>query len=909
MKLINKSMLTVIISLSTASVYYAQQTQDTVNTRSRDIEQVVLSGVADIAKDRKTPVAVSTIKEAQIQERIGNQELPELLNTTPSVYATKSGGGFGDSKINIRGFAQENVAVLVNGVPVNDMENGAVFWSNWSGLSDVTSAMQVQRGLGSSKLAIASVGGTMNYITRAADKKQAGKVSLGVGNDGFLKTVFSYNTGKSEKGWSSSFLMGRTSGAMYANGTDFEGYNYYFAVGYKPNQKHDLQFTITGAPQWHNQRTTSTTIQNYIKYNSDQDGTPNRRYNADWGTRDGEQLSNRVNYYHKPVLSLNWDWNFNEKSKLNSVIYASFGRGGGTGDIGRIPTGVPGQTGFASSFVTPEGQIDYNTIFNTNAGINAQTAAPGSTLVRRSSINSHNWFGAIISFNHKINDNINFTIGTDNRYYYGYHYQVISDLYGASGYKDNLNKNFFTAPGNVYTVTPRVVSNVFAPRPTGNPFGGKLNNDEDKIGYDNDGEVLWYGGFGQIEYSNDKLSAFVSGALSNQSFQRIDKFIIDGVTLLNGQQAGYKNSTAPTATIAQATAANPALNTKTGFEDLIGYNMKAGANYNIDDHHNVYANIGYYSKQPFLNAVYPNQKNYLNPNLTNEKIFGIEGGYGFRSSIFNASLNVYRTEWKDRFQRRAGLTIVYDDPLNPGTNITATNAYSNIQGITEIHQGVELELTARPHKMIEVFGMISLNDYHYKGNAEGNNFTETNEQIGTGSSILYLDDVKVGSSAQTTLAGGFTFKPLDWFSFDATYRAAKNLYANLNVLNFSNEASRQKGSLELPSFGLLDLGISFKIKLKDPKQFFTLRGNVYNLLDKTYIAESNSNIHSDLNLNEYIEINRPIQTTPLTAAQVTTLTNNYNTYKAAGNWNGVSQQNQVYFGYGTTWAATVAFNF
>ena len=78
--------------------------------------------MADIAKDRKTPVAVSTIKEAQIVEKLGNQEFPEVLNTTPSVYATKSGGGFGDSKINIRGFAQENVAVMINGVPVNDME-------------------------------------------------------------------------------------------------------------------------------------------------------------------------------------------------------------------------------------------------------------------------------------------------------------------------------------------------------------------------------------------------------------------------------------------------------------------------------------------------------------------------------------------------------------------------------------------------------------------------------------------------------------------------------------------------------------------------------------------------------------------------------------------------------------------
>jgi len=286
MKLINKSMLTAIITLSTASVYYAQQVRDTASS-SKDIEEVVLTGVADIAKDRKTPVAVSTIKEAQIIEKLGNQEFPEILNTTPSVYATKGGGGFGDSRINIRGFDQRNVAVMINGVPVNDMENGQVYWSNWAGLSDVTSAMQVQRGLGSSKLAIASVGGTINVLTRAADKKKGGTLSIGLGNDDYHKALFSYNTGKSDKGWSTSFLMSRTAGSMYADGTEFEAYNYYFALGFEPNKKHDFQFTITGAPQWHNQRAFSPTIQEYLKYGKD--GEPNRRYNLNWGMLNGEE--------------------------------------------------------------------------------------------------------------------------------------------------------------------------------------------------------------------------------------------------------------------------------------------------------------------------------------------------------------------------------------------------------------------------------------------------------------------------------------------------------------------------------------------------------------------------------------------------------------------------------------------
>ena len=84
--------------------------------------------IASVAIDRETPVAVSTLDARTIQEQMGDKELVETLNITPGVYATKSGGGYGDSRINIRGFDQTNVAVLINGIPVNDMENGRVYW-------------------------------------------------------------------------------------------------------------------------------------------------------------------------------------------------------------------------------------------------------------------------------------------------------------------------------------------------------------------------------------------------------------------------------------------------------------------------------------------------------------------------------------------------------------------------------------------------------------------------------------------------------------------------------------------------------------------------------------------------------------------------------------------------------------
>ena len=834
------------LTLTTASFYFAQEEKQ---DSEKSIDEVVLVGVADIAKDRKTPVAVSTVKSAQIIERLGNQEMTEVLNTTPSVYATKSGGGFGDGGITMRGFESRNIAVMVNGMPVNDMEGGTVYFSNWTGLSDVTSTIQVQRGLGSSKLAIASVGGTMNFITRAADMKKGGVVRIGVANNDYHKASFSYNTGKSKSGWSTSILMSRTAGSYYVQNTDFEAYAYYFALGFEPNKKHNFQFTITTSPQWHDQRSYMNKIEDYIKYNPDHDGNPYRQYNSDYGyytDAAGRRiaLSNKSNFYSKPVMMFNWDWNITPKSKLSTVLYASNGRGGGTGDLGDLG-GVRGQN--VTAYRDADGHINYDAIFAANAAVDANTATEKQTLVRRASMNSHNWYGILANFQHKINDNWNFSIGTDDRYYYGYHYQMLSHLYGANGYKDKSNVNSAVAK-----VVTRVHDYKNLPW---NPFGGKTLGQEEHIGYSNDGEVLWYSGFGQVEFTKNNFSAFVQGSVSNQAYRRIDNFKVkeDGTTTQQGQL----------------------VNRKTSFKNLIGYNVKGGANYNINENHNVFANVGFYSKQPFMTAVYPNNQQVVNPNLTNEKIFSAEVGYGFRSSKFNANLNLYRTEWRDRSARIPNQTFV--------TATGNVRGYSEINGITQVHMGVEVDATYKPVKFLELQGMFSYGDYRYKGNATGADFDESNNPVATtaGSTTLYLDQVKVGGSGnssipQLTASLGATIKPINDLSIYGTWRFVGNLYSAVNTNDYKTVARQEQGALRLPDYNLLDLGISYKLRLRERSQYFTFGANVYNVIDSYYISDASTSIHA-------------------TAGSTT--------YK------GIDTNNKVFFGAGRTWAASVAFNF
>ena len=307
-----------------------------------EVESTLLNDVvitSSVAKTRVTPVAISEVNAATIDMKLGNQEFPEILKTTPGVWATKDGGGYGDSKINMRGFQAANVAVLINGVPINDMEWGGVYWSNWAGLSDVTSSMQTQRGLGAAIISAPSVGGTINITTRSIDAKKGGSVWYGMGNDGMHQEGVSFSTGLMSNGWAMTALFSHRQGDGYIQGTEFNGYNWFVNLSKRINDSHQLSLTAFGAPQTHNKRSSQDglTIDAYqneaVNYMA---GDIRYKYNPTFGyDKNGKVRSSNRNQYHKPQISLNHIWQIDYKSSLSTAAYVSIGRGGGYSGQGR----------------------------------------------------------------------------------------------------------------------------------------------------------------------------------------------------------------------------------------------------------------------------------------------------------------------------------------------------------------------------------------------------------------------------------------------------------------------------------------------------------------------------------------------------------------------------------------------
>ncbi|EJX03445.1 TonB-dependent outer membrane receptor protein [gut metagenome] len=758
-----------------------------------------------IAVARKTPVAVSNVMMDYIEEKMGTQEFPEILKATPGVHANKGDGGYGDSEIYMRGFGNENTATVINGVPVNDMENGNVYQSNWQGLRDVTSVIQTQRGVGASKVSAPSIGGTINIITKGVDAKQGGSIHYGMSTYGQQNMAFSLSSGMSKSGWAVSLLGSKAWGSKAAQGTDYESYTYFLSVAKRLNDAHQLTFTAFGSPQTHYKNGGALKIADW-KYVKKVYGVDDYRFNATYGfDKNGRRKTSAYNEYHKPQISLNHQWNINEKSSLSTVAYVSIGRGNGYGAQGNDLTSLgldeadrhdlegayKGELNM--KYRNADGTFNYAAIQELN-----EKSEVGSRLIMSKSKNDHNWYGLISTYTTKIGEHIDFYGGVDYRYYKGTHTNEICDLYSGDYFID---------------------SGRFRIDPAQNSAAADPNWKYQKLGVgdavyrDYDSYVMQEGAFFQAEYSKDKLTAFLSGAVSNTAYWRYDRLYYD--------EAHAESKTV----------------------DFWGFNVKGGANYNLTENHNVFANLGFISRAPkfaygaFLN---PQQSNVINKEAKNEKVFMVDLGYGFKSSWLTANVTGYYTKWMDKTMTKNGTL-----------GQSRTDYFMNMAGVDALHTGVEVDFKLKPFRWLDINGMFSWGDWRWDSNATGYAFDENGTPLTAdgkpttmgaedhASATINLDGIRVGGSAQTTAALGANVNLGHGFRIGADWTYYARNYAYYSFTGSNLQIGKEvtiATPWEIPASSTIDMNASYRFKIGGVDAI--LSGNVNNLLNYQYIYKA-----------------------------------------------------------------------
>lgn len=747
---------------------------------------------------RKTPVVSSNVYAKEIEERLGNQEFTEALKYTPGVQVNRQGGGWGDSEIFMRGFDNSNVAVMINGIPVNDMETGTMYWSDWASLSDITALMQTQRGIGASKVSVPSVGGTINIVTKGAEASYGGTVSTMLGNDGFNKEAFSISSGLMN-GWALTLMGSHSSGNGYVQGTDFQVHSYFADISKRFNDRHQLSLMVFGAPHRQYSRANGLTKAEWEKVRStytvkNGDWT---RYNPDYGFNSaGQRKTGEYSEYSKNFFSLNYVWKISEKSSWATNLYGSVGRGGGysgkadedtyteydwySADYGVLNT----------KFRRSDGTFDYSAVEAINAA-----SSDGSLLVMTQQDGKQYNLGLISTYSTTFWDCLGMSANIDIRRYRSAHTNKIIDLFGGEYYIDPCRSD---------------VSSKNNPGVTEDWMKAHLGVGD--VAYrDYDTNIMQEGGNLQLEYSGSSVNAFVSGSLSNTTYWKYDRLYYEA------SQARSENIS------------------------FLGGTVKGGVNWNINEHNNVFANAGFISRAPqFKSGAFmsPTSSNVTNKLAKNEKSATAEIGYGYHNPYVSVKACGYFTEWMDKNMTKKGkLSQQY---------------YINMTGVDSRHMGLELEVKGTPASWVELYAMLSVGDWTwdsdnvkgYAYNIQGQAIDSDGNVTEPGSAdhawaVINMKGVKVGGSAQTTAAFDVTFKPFTGFKIGGGYTFFDRNYAYYALSGSSLKIGKElyvNDAWRMPASGSLDLRMSYQFKFGSIRS--TLYAQMNNVLDSRYIEKA-----------------------------------------------------------------------
>ncbi len=799
------------------------------------VEAVSIEGinvVSERATERKTPVAFTDMDKEKMTSMLGSRDIPLVLTTTPSVYATDTGGGAGDARVNIRGFDQRNVAVMINGVPVNDMENGWVYWSNWDGVGDATSSIQVQRGLSAVNLATPSIGGTMNIITDPTELDKGVKVKQELGDAGFLKTTFMASSGLINNKFAVSGGGVRKTGKGIVDKTWTDAWAYYLSSGFNISNNNKLELYVVGAPQKHGQNLYKQNIavydQEYAEdlgdYNPlalDEFSEAGREYSQNWhsvsSSYEGKQwwdgaehdrhdenfINERENYFHKPLVNLNWYTKLNDRLNIYSIAYYSGGKGGGTGTYSDNRLEDPNDDEsdydtFIWDYSTSTRTPDWDSNIAMNQDILDRKGLPkiaGQSLaILRNSVNNQWTIGAISKAYLTVNENFKTSIGIDWRTAEIDHFREVRDLLGG---------DYYNYTGNQFD--------------TADDYEKVLG---DKIAYHFTNTVDWIGGHLQGEITIDDLTSYSMIGLSSIKYTYINHFRTTEV---------YNETNAPDSTmIGEPNPDSGELTAETNW--INGFQVKGGSSYILSDELDVYGNVGYVSKVPIFDDVIDDGNGTQAENPKNEKFTSLEAGWNYKGldGQFGVKTNFYYTEWEDK-SRSIGVT-----------NPNGTEGIVFISGLDSRHWGLELETSYMPSHIVQFDISASLGNWLYTDDvtATYDNYSAEEDQIDTLN--VFVKGLRVGDAPQTQLSFGTSIFPIDGLKAQFVVLHYRDHYAAFDVFS-RTDADDTTQSWKIPAYSKFNIHLDYQLPVNFKGIKVGVFAHLFNVLDAVFVQDAVDN--------------------------------------------------------------------
>ncbi|MGQ9846137.1 MAG: TonB-dependent receptor plug domain-containing protein [Bacteroidales bacterium] len=736
-----------------------------------------------------------------------NQNINGLLHSGSDPFTNSASYNLSAGNFRIRGYDPSYFSVFINGLPMNDIENGRANYSEWGGLNNVTRNKVFSHGIDATNYSFGNIGGSTNILVNAGNIRKQNNFSYAYSNRSYThRIMYTYATGFNDKGWAYAIsLSKRYAEKGYVEGTWYDAYSYFASVEKKWNDKHNTSVTFFGSPYKRAMQSPAT--------QECYDLIGSNYYNPNWGYQDGIKRNAKVRNVHQPLGLIYDKYQFNDQLSLTTTIGYQFGRYGTTAlnwynandprpDYYRyLPSYQaldPTQTNpypylFTTQYWTSSPsvyQINWNNLYQINYLAKANGESARYIVEEQRKDNNQALYNTYLTYD--LNDNTTIYGGLNGTLGKTHYFKTVNDLLGANYWLD---------------------VDQFAERdfPTNNIIlENDLNNPGKKV---KEGDIFGYNY--NIHYNNHN-----AWFLFSQKLNKIDFYIQAQGSNTSFWRYGYmKNGRYPDNSYG-----------KSKVNSFIHYAAKSGVTYKITGRHFLIANVAYLTNPPLAENAFINARtsDRIGKNLSKESILSGDVSYFYRGVNTSFKITAYQTY----FNNQTDVRSYYDDSYQTFVNI-------QLQGIDKVHQGIELGTEIKINSEFTLTGAYNFGNYVYTSNPQATLSYDNGSKPDTIETIyqkyFYIPGFQnAGSIGLKYRNAKYWFVSINFNTFDKNYlefapsRRTTNAIANLGpgdpLIKKITEQQKLKGGYTLD----FSLGKSWKIK----DYYIGINANINNLLDK-----------------------------------------------------------------------------
>ncbi|MCX6243151.1 MAG: TonB-dependent receptor [Bacteroidetes bacterium] len=366
----------------------------------------------------KTPTTYSTLNRAEIEKVNMGQDLPFIIENTPSVVVTSDAGtGIGYTGINIRGSDLTRINVTLNGIPLNDAESQGVWFVDLPDLASSTGTIQVQRGVGTSTNGAGAFGATINIQSTFLNHSPYAELSSSAGSFNTFKNTFRFGTGLIKDRFAFEGRISRITSDGYIDRAFSKLTSFALSGGYY-GKKTTVRLNILSG--------TEKTYQAWEGVPKDSLAT-NRTYNpaGEYMDKNGNlaYYDNQTDNYVQTHYQLLFSQEINAELNVNAALHYTRG------------------SGYYESYAPSQSFSSYN-LENVIIGKDTITT---TDLINQKWI-GNDFYGFTFSGNYHHKENLKITVGGAYNIYAGNHYgKVIWAEFASNG---NNSRNWYSSTGD-----------------------------------------------------------------------------------------------------------------------------------------------------------------------------------------------------------------------------------------------------------------------------------------------------------------------------------------------------------------------------------------------------------------------------------------------------------------------------